>query len=299
MSSYSLYEAAPVVNYGYFDVPINNDCSNRDIRDAQQTLNEYNFNSKINNTMNNNKQKYMVNQQPTVPSTSLYIESNNPAAGYYKSNNPVLENPQANKKKQLRENFTGSSAIDDYSHLYIDDSNSVSYTPSNSYGDYYATHEMKPNYLNEQTIPNISSVYLNSPVSEPSNTGRKSEYKKDNQYQQNQQNQQIQQNNMMGNSYQMQMKAAQDYAKNAQADAARIDAAQADAQKIALRNVQKLAKNIQKNKMIEIDEKRINKKKVFKKKVDNCQKNTLTGSVFILSFVVLILALLIFFKHFK
>lgn len=289
MSSYSLYEAAPVVNYGYFDVPINNDCSNRDIRDAQQTLNEFNFNSKINNTMNNNKQKYLVNQQPTVPSTSLYIESNNPAAGYYQGNNPVFENQQTNKKKQLQENFTGSSAIDDYSHLYMNDNNSVSYTPSNSYGNYYATHEMKPNYLNEQTIPNISNVYLNSPVSEPSNTGRKSEYKKD-----NQQIQQIQQNNMMGNSYQMQMKAAQDYARNAQASAAR----QAS-QKAAFRNVQKLAKNIQRNKMLEIDEKRINKKKVFKKKVDNCQKNTLTGTVFMLSFIVLILVLLIFFRHFK
>ena len=31
---YSLYEAAPVVNYGYYDVPINNDCSNRDMGDS-------------------------------------------------------------------------------------------------------------------------------------------------------------------------------------------------------------------------------------------------------------------------
>ena len=275
MSFYSLYEAAPVVNYGYYDVPINNDCSNRDIRDNQQTLNEYNFNSTINNTINDNKQKYLINQQPTVPSTSLYIESNNPAAGYY----------QNNKKKQLRENFTGSSAIDDYSHLYMSDNNSVSYTPSNSYGDYYATHEMKPSYLNEQTIPNISNVYLNSPVSEPSNTGRKSDYKKD-----NQQNQQNQQNNMMGNSYQMQMKAAQDYARNAQIAAAK---------QASIKNMQIIAQNMKRNKMIEIDEKRMNKKKILKKKVNNCQKNTLTGSVFMLSFIVLILSLLIFFRHFK
>jgi hypothetical protein len=268
MSFYSLYEAAPVVNYGYFDVPINNNCSNKDIRDTQQTLNEYNFNSKINNTINDNKQKYLINQQPTVPSPSLYIESDNPAAGYY----------QNNKKKQAtREHFTGSSAIDDYSHLYMTDNNAGSYTPSNSYGNYYATHEMQSGYLNEQTIPNISNVYLNSPVAQPSNTGRKSDSNM------NQQNQHNQQHTMMGNSYQMQMKAAQDYARMA-----------------ASENIQKLAKNIKKHKIVEkpvlLNKK---KKRVLKKKVNNCQKNTLTGSVFMLSFVVLILALLIFFRHFK
>lgn len=153
---YSLSEAAPVVNPGYYDTPICNKYSNKDIRDKEKTLTEYNFNSTINKTINDNKQQYLVQQYPTIPSTSLYIESDNPMSGYY---------TKLQKKSELKEDFTGTSAVDDYSYLYASDSDSGSFTPSNSYNSYYETHEMKPNYLSAQNLPNISNAYLNSQVS--------------------------------------------------------------------------------------------------------------------------------------
>jgi hypothetical protein len=147
--AYSLFEAAPVVNYGYYDVPICNKYSNKDNRDSEKTINEYNFNSKINNTLNDNKQQYLVQQYPTIPSPSLYIESNNPMAGYYN---------KLQKKSELKEHFSGTSAVDDYSYLYANDNNDGLFIASNTYSNYYETHDTKPDYLNAQNIPNISNA---------------------------------------------------------------------------------------------------------------------------------------------
>ena len=44
------YQGAPVHNPGYFDVPICNQYSNKNIRDPNQNLTEYQLNTKVNLT---------------------------------------------------------------------------------------------------------------------------------------------------------------------------------------------------------------------------------------------------------
>ena len=78
--------AAPIINKGYYDVPICNEYSNKEIRDRAIITNEYELNKVINNTLNDNKDSYVVYQDPTNPSPSLYLESNQPMSGYYYKN---------------------------------------------------------------------------------------------------------------------------------------------------------------------------------------------------------------------
>jgi hypothetical protein len=76
-------ETGPVVNRGYYDVPICNQYSNVENRERPIHTNEYQLNNLISNTINNNIGKYIVTQDPTVPSPSLYQESNYPQSGFY------------------------------------------------------------------------------------------------------------------------------------------------------------------------------------------------------------------------
>jgi hypothetical protein len=78
-----MYSAAPVVNQGYYDVPICNQYSNKEVRHKPIPVNEYALNSDINLTINDNMGQYVVYQDPTVPSPSLYLEMDAPMAGYY------------------------------------------------------------------------------------------------------------------------------------------------------------------------------------------------------------------------
>ena len=77
------FQGAPIVNKGYYDVPICNEFSNKEVRDVPTETNQYQINSRINVTMNDNKGDYKVYQDPTVPSPSLYLETDQPMAGYY------------------------------------------------------------------------------------------------------------------------------------------------------------------------------------------------------------------------
>ena len=71
----SSFQGAPIMNNGYYDVPINNQYSNVEYRDSPIYTNEYQLNRNINVTTNDNKDEYVVYQEPTVPSKSLYLES--------------------------------------------------------------------------------------------------------------------------------------------------------------------------------------------------------------------------------
>jgi len=76
------FQGAPIMNNGYYDVPINNQYSNKEYRNTPIITNEYQLNKNINLTMNDNKDEYIVYQQPTRPSKSLYIESDKPSQYY-------------------------------------------------------------------------------------------------------------------------------------------------------------------------------------------------------------------------
>ena len=99
---YSLY-GAPIVNNGYYDVPIDNQYSNKEVRDKPLMSDEYVINRQINTTINDNKDSYIVDQIPTKPSPSLYIESDKDASGYYDKNSFLVK-----KKEQVPiERFRG------------------------------------------------------------------------------------------------------------------------------------------------------------------------------------------------
>jgi len=74
---------APIKNQGYYDVPIYNEYSNKDIRDSAKKTNNYLLNRQINLTLNNNKENYIVYQDPVIPSPSLFLETDAPMSGYY------------------------------------------------------------------------------------------------------------------------------------------------------------------------------------------------------------------------
>jgi hypothetical protein len=77
------FQGAPIMNKGYYDVPINNQYSNKENRNTPIITNEYQLNKNINLKMNDNNDEYIVHQQPTRPSKSLYIESDNQTTQYY------------------------------------------------------------------------------------------------------------------------------------------------------------------------------------------------------------------------
>jgi len=76
-------ETAPVLNKGFYDIPICNQFSNKEIRDKPSVLNQYNLNRDIGVTMNNNMSNYIVYNDVTVPSGSLSYEVDYPQSGYY------------------------------------------------------------------------------------------------------------------------------------------------------------------------------------------------------------------------
>ena len=77
-------QSGPVINKGYYDVPICNQFSNVELREnPPRKTNEYQLNMDIRNTLNNNKLSYVITQDPTVPSPSLMYESDYPQSGYY------------------------------------------------------------------------------------------------------------------------------------------------------------------------------------------------------------------------
>lgn len=97
-------------NKGYYDVPINNEYSNKDIRDKPIITNEYRLNHDINLTINDNHTIYKSFQDPTIPSPSLYTETDQSMAGYYNKNpmNLSYEVPIVPKKDSKVYNYINS-----------------------------------------------------------------------------------------------------------------------------------------------------------------------------------------------
>ena len=113
------FQGAPIMNQGYYDVPINNQYSNKEYRDTPVITNEYQLNKNIGVTMNDNKDEYIVYQQPTRPSKSLYIESDKQTTQYYNNDRNLSFDshiPLMKKKEQLYNEINQ----DDYSSYPIE-----------------------------------------------------------------------------------------------------------------------------------------------------------------------------------
>ena len=168
----STFTGAPIMNNGYYDVPINNQYSNQPYpRDNISDINDYNFNQKIALTVNDNKENYRYLQRPTVPATSLYYENNNnQQGGYYQD--PMFLSSDANtpltkKKEQQICNYINTPVIESFRGGSSSSGNgghpSVNYPePIVNNGQY--TQMTYPNnrttgYLNTQAMPNISRNY--------------------------------------------------------------------------------------------------------------------------------------------
>jgi hypothetical protein len=82
----AIYSGSPVVNPGYFDVPICDEYSNKPQPRTVKFDSEFNVNKNIRKTINNNKEEIIVNQIPTIPSASLYFETNEDLSSYYNPN---------------------------------------------------------------------------------------------------------------------------------------------------------------------------------------------------------------------
>lgn len=78
-------ETGPVINTGYYDVPICNKYSNEDDHSSPTYVDGTNLNTHIQLVMNNNKNAYLVNENPTQPSESLFVSNKN-------NNNVFYEN---------------------------------------------------------------------------------------------------------------------------------------------------------------------------------------------------------------
>jgi len=124
---------APVVNQGYYDIPIHNSLSNVEIRDPVKNMDQYNFNKNINTTINDNNMSIDVKSHPTVPSASLYYETDQPMSSYYK--------PRLIKKKEYTveqfsndmHNYLNVQSIPNASSAYVP--NYSYYTPLNTLPD--------------------------------------------------------------------------------------------------------------------------------------------------------------------
>lgn len=97
-------------NKGYYDVPINNEYSNKDVRDKPIITNEYRLNHDINLTINDNRTVYKSFEDPTIPSPSLYTETDQSMAGYYNKDpmNLSYEVPIVHKKDSKIYNYINS-----------------------------------------------------------------------------------------------------------------------------------------------------------------------------------------------
>lgn len=99
------FQGAPIMNKGYYDVPINNQYSNTEYRDTPVVTNEYQLNKNINVTMNDNKDEYIVYQQPTRPSKSLYIESDQQTTQYYNNERALSFDSHIPLMKRKEQNY--------------------------------------------------------------------------------------------------------------------------------------------------------------------------------------------------
>ena len=100
---YSLGNSAPVVNPGFYDVPIQNQYSNPVREGNEIKLSNYALNTTIGNTINSNDDNYIVYSPPTKASPSLYIEQDAPMSGYEYGNNVSKYIPAMNETNKFNQ----------------------------------------------------------------------------------------------------------------------------------------------------------------------------------------------------
>lgn len=139
---------APIVNNGYYDIPINNQYSNKPFpRDNIMSANDYNFNQNINLEVNNGKQNYMYNQSSTIPSSQLnYYDANFLSSD---SRTPLLKRKE--QTYNVNESFTNQ-------YQYQNQNNNYSEIPQQQY------LPSNQDFLNTTFIPNVSKNYWNNNV---------------------------------------------------------------------------------------------------------------------------------------
>jgi hypothetical protein len=155
------------MNNGYYDVPIHNQYSNKGFpRNNQTSMNTYQVNRNINTTMNNNQGNYVVYNEPTIPSPSLYLETDQSMSGYYQD--PMNLTSDAGvplmKKNEMRYNDMNMN-----NNPYIESFNNsvelVGRGESLGSGSGYTLgpgRNLGTGYLNPQFIPNVSRNYWNN-----------------------------------------------------------------------------------------------------------------------------------------
>ena len=100
---YSLGNSAPVVNPGYYDVPIQNQYSNPVREGNEIKISNYALNTAIGKTINSNDDNYIVYSPPTKASPSLYIEQDAPMSGYEYGNNVSKYIPAMNETDKFNQ----------------------------------------------------------------------------------------------------------------------------------------------------------------------------------------------------
>jgi len=158
------FGGAPIMNNGYYDIPINNQYSNHEFpRNSQTSMNTYQVNRNINRTVNNNKGNYVVYNEPTIPSPSLYLETDQSMSGYYQD--PMYISSDAGvplmKKKEMMYNDMNMN-----NKPYIESFNNsvelVGRGESLGTGSGYTLgpgRNIGTGYLNPQFIPNVNRNY--------------------------------------------------------------------------------------------------------------------------------------------
>ena len=160
----SSIKGAPIINNGYYDIPINNQFSSTENRNIPIESTDYNINKKINTTINNNMGEYIVHDRPTHPSPSLYIESDKEMTPYYQdkhflsydSNVPLL------KKKEMipyaMENFhniPNNYLGDDYDYTNYE------YIQMNKQLEYTVEQPIQPRPI---IIQNTKNIEIENPI---------------------------------------------------------------------------------------------------------------------------------------
>lgn len=109
-----MYSGAPIMNNGYYDIPINNQYSNQPMqRNTPVITDTYQINKELRNTVNNNQGNYVIYNKPNLPSSSLYIESDKPMSGYYQDpmKIPLMKKKEMNGQGYVEHYNNGNSEL--------------------------------------------------------------------------------------------------------------------------------------------------------------------------------------------
>jgi hypothetical protein len=155
------FGGAPIMNNGYYDVPIHNQYSNEPYhRNNQNITNTYQVNRTINRKINNNKETYMVYNEPDNPSPSLYYETDQPMSGYYQD--PMYISSDAGlplmKKKEIMYGDNNKQYIESFNNSVELVGRGETLGPGSGY-TLGPGRNIGTGYLNPQFIPNVSRNY--------------------------------------------------------------------------------------------------------------------------------------------